>query len=73
MANFAALRAAVFSLPAKNRTGGLKSTPPPPVRGLTEGNCIFFVGFVGIFALRARGALRQRTWSVLTFEKKNEL
>ena len=33
MANLAALRAAVFSLSAKNRTGGLKSTPPP-VRGL---------------------------------------
>ena len=34
MANLATLRAAVFSLSAKNRTGGLKSTPPPPVRGL---------------------------------------
>ena len=34
MANLAALRAAVFSLSAKNRTGGgLKSTPPP-VQGL---------------------------------------
>ena len=34
MANLAALRAAVFSLSAKNlRGGGLKSTPPP-VRGL---------------------------------------
>ena len=33
MASLAALRAAVFSLSAKNRTGGLKSTPPP-VRGL---------------------------------------
>ena len=29
MANLAALLAAVFSLSAKNRTGGLKSTPPP--------------------------------------------
>ena len=29
MANLAALRAAVFSLSAKNLTGGLKSTPPP--------------------------------------------
>ena len=34
MANLAALRAAVFSLSAKNLTGGLKS-PPPPVRGLS--------------------------------------
>ena len=34
MANLSALRAAVFSLSAKNLTGGLKSTPPPPVRGL---------------------------------------
>ena len=33
MANLAALRAAVYSLSAKNLTGGLKSTPPP-VRGL---------------------------------------
>ena len=29
MANLAALRAAVFSLSGKNRTGGLKSPPPP--------------------------------------------
>ena len=33
MENLAALCAAVFSLSAKNLTGGLKSTPPP-VRGL---------------------------------------
>ena len=33
MANLAALRAVVFSISAKNRTGELKSTPPP-VRGL---------------------------------------
>ena len=32
MANLAALRAAVFSLSAKNLTGGLKSTPPAGAR-----------------------------------------
>ena len=35
MANLAALNAAVFSLSAKKTYGGgVKSTPPPPVRGL---------------------------------------
>ena len=34
MPNFAALRAAVFPLFRKNRTGGRKSPPPPGVRGL---------------------------------------
>ena len=34
MANLAALRAAVFSLSAKNLRGGVEINPPPPVRGL---------------------------------------
>ena len=35
MANLAALRAAVFfAICEKPQGGGLKSTPPPPVRGL---------------------------------------
>ena len=34
MANLAARSAAVFSLSAKNRTGGAEINPPPPVRGL---------------------------------------
>ena len=34
MANLSALRAAVFSLSAKNRTGGGVKSNPPPVRGL---------------------------------------
>ena len=34
MANLAALRAAVFSLSAKNLRGGLISAAPPAVRGL---------------------------------------
>ena len=35
MANLAALRVAVFSLSAKNLTGGgVELNPPPPVRGL---------------------------------------
>ena len=33
--NFAALRAAVFPLFAKNLRGGRISAPPPSVRGLT--------------------------------------
>ena len=39
MANLAALRAAVFSLSAKNLRGGVEINPPPPVRGLNPSFC----------------------------------
>ena len=46
MVNLAVLRATVFSLSAKNRTGGVEINPPPPVRGLRTlqactGHCLW--------------------------------
>ena len=55
MANLAALRAAVFSLSAKNRTGGVEINPPP-VRGLTSHPQSYMteIGFSSIVRLRLR-------------------
>ena len=41
--NFAALRAAVFPLSAKNLRGGGGYPPPPSVRGLTNAKVSFII------------------------------